>query len=160
MKHRINETQKQRIICFVGSTIAEDAETLKIIGKKMKKNGVAVDLICFGDCSDEQRNKVESFMKAIEHEDNSHSLFIEPGEVYLSEKLIGTKIFSADGGAMGGPGGPAGGGMEVDDPELAAAIKMSLEASQPPQQSQPEKKEENPAGGSTAQGSKPSEVKN
>jgi 26S proteasome regulatory subunit N10 len=105
LKHRINETQKQRIICFVGSTIAEDAETLKIIAKKMKKNGIAVDLICFGDVSDEQKNKVEAFMKSIEHEDNSHSLFIEPGDVYLSEKLIGTKIFSADGGNMG-PGGP------------------------------------------------------
>ncbi len=108
----------------MGSTISEHAETLKIIGKKLKKNGVAVDLICFGDCSDDQKSKVEAFMKAVEHEDNSHSLYIEPGEVYLSEKLIGTKISSAHGGSMG-PGVP-GGNIEVDDPELAGAIKMSL----------------------------------
>ncbi len=49
-------------------------------------------------------------MKSVEHEDNSHSLFIEPGQVYLSEKLIGTKIFSADGGSI------VPGNAEVDDP--------------------------------------------
>ena len=50
-------------------------------------------------------------MKSVENEDNSHFLFIEPGQVSLSDKLIGTKIFSADGGSMV-PGGSA----EVDDP--------------------------------------------
>ena len=30
------------MVCFIGSTIAEDADTLKIFGKKLKKNGVAV----------------------------------------------------------------------------------------------------------------------
>ena len=58
MKHRANDTQKQRIVCFVASTIAEDIDTLKIFAKKLKKNGVAVDIISFGDCSEEQRNKI------------------------------------------------------------------------------------------------------
>ena len=58
LKHRLNEAQKQRLICFIGSSIAEDVETLKLYGKKLKKNNVAVDLICFGDCSPEQKNKV------------------------------------------------------------------------------------------------------
>jgi predicted nucleotidyltransferase len=30
---------------------AEDLETLKILGKKLKKNNIAVDLVCFGDVS-------------------------------------------------------------------------------------------------------------
>ena len=84
LKHRSNDTQKQRLVCFIGSTIAEDADTLKIFGKKLKKNGVSVDLICFGDVSEEQRAKIEVFMGAVQQEDNSHSMFIEPGEVYLS----------------------------------------------------------------------------
>ena len=62
----------------------EDADTLKIFAKKLKKNQVAVDLICFGDCSEEQKTKIETFMTAVQQDDNSHSLFIEPGEVYLS----------------------------------------------------------------------------
>lgn len=49
-------------------------------------------------------------MKSVQQEDNSHSLFIEPGQVYLSEKLIGTKIFSADGGSI------VPGNADVDDP--------------------------------------------
>lgn len=39
------------MVCFIGSTITEDIETLKILGKKMKKNNLSVDLICFGDVS-------------------------------------------------------------------------------------------------------------
>ena len=46
------------MVCFIGSTIQEDSETLKILGKKLKKNNVSVDLICFGDVTEEQRNKV------------------------------------------------------------------------------------------------------
>jgi len=90
----------------------EDVDTLKIFAKKLKKNGIAVDLICIGDCSAEQRNKVETFIQTVNQDDNSHRIFIEPGEVYLSEKLLGTDIF------MSGGGGNMG-GMEVDDPELA-----------------------------------------
>ena len=97
----------------MGSRIREDVETLKIIGKKLKKNSVAVDMICFGDCSEEQKTKVEAFMKAVEQGDNSHNIFIDPGEVYLSEKLIGSKIFSVDGEAMNPPGAE---NLEVDDP--------------------------------------------
>ena len=78
------------MVCFIGSSIAEDADTLKIFGKKLKKNGVAVDLVCFGDCSEEQRAKVEVFMGAVQQEDNSHSMFIEPGEICLSDKLLGS----------------------------------------------------------------------
>ncbi len=65
LKHRANETQKQRIICFVASTIAEDVDTLKIFAKKLKKNGVAVDIICFGDVTAEQRNKVDTFITTV-----------------------------------------------------------------------------------------------
>ena len=43
-------------------------------------------------------------MNAIQHEDNSHSIFIEPGEIYLSDKLLGSDIFNGGGGnaMMGG----------------------------------------------------------
>jgi 26S proteasome regulatory subunit N10 len=59
-------------------------DTLKIFAKKLKKNGIAVDLICFGDCGEEQKNKVETFIQTVNQEDNSHRIFIEPGDVYLS----------------------------------------------------------------------------
>lgn len=37
------------MVCFIGSTIIEDIETLKALGKKLKKNNIAVDVISFGD---------------------------------------------------------------------------------------------------------------
>ena len=49
-------------------------------------------------------------MNAIQHEDNSHSIFIEPGEIYLSDRLLGSDIFNGGGG--GGVMGGAGGNME------------------------------------------------
>lgn len=54
-------------------------------------------------------------------------MFIEPGEVYLSESLIGSRIF---GGGEGGQPNQGLGNLEEDDPELAAAIRMSLEENQ------------------------------
>ena len=48
-------------------------------------------------------------------------MFIEPGEVYLSEKLLGSEMFNMGGGMMGAPN------MEEEDPELAEAIRMSLQ---------------------------------
>ena len=58
------------------------------------------------------------------NEDNSHCLVVEPGEI-MSDKLIACPIV---GGAAGGA--PAAGGLdnlEAEDPELAAAIRASLE---------------------------------
>jgi 26S proteasome regulatory subunit N10 len=122
------------MVCFVGSTIQEDIETLKILAKKLKKNAVAVDIVCFGDVSEEQINKVQTFVSTIQNEDNSHCIIVEPGEI-VSDRLIGSPIIG--GGAGVGPGM----GEEVDDPELAAAIRASLEeagqaqpAAQQPQQ--------------------------
>lgn len=46
------------MVCFIGSTVVEDVETLKILAKKLKKNAVAVDVICFGDTSEEQIAKL------------------------------------------------------------------------------------------------------
>ena len=56
------------MVCFIGSTVQEDVETLKILGKKLKKNNIAVDLVCVGDVTQDQKDKVENFIKAVEHE--------------------------------------------------------------------------------------------
>lgn len=85
---------------------------------------MAVDVVCFGDCSEEQINKVQTFVNTVMNEDNSHCLVVEPGEI-MSDKLIACPIV---GGGAGGA--PAAGGLdnlEAEDPELAAAIRASLE---------------------------------
>jgi hypothetical protein len=65
-------------------------------------------------------NKLETFVNTIQNEDNSHLVVAKPGE-NISDKLIGSSIFG------GGAAANIGGGMEeIDDPDLAAAIRMSL----------------------------------
>ena len=89
------------MVCFVGSTITEDVETLKIHAKKLKKNMIAVDVVCFGDCSEEQVNKLQAFITTLQQEDNSHFILVNPGQ-NLSDKLIGSPIFGGNPGAGNG----------------------------------------------------------
>lgn len=116
----------------MGSTITEDIETLKILAKKLKKNTVAVDIVCFGDVSEEQVNKVQTFVNTIQNEDNSHCIIVEPGKI-LSDELIASPILGAGAAGMGGMGN-----LEEEDPDLAAAIRMSLEEAQQGQPAAPQ----------------------
>ena len=49
LKHRQNKNQRQRIIVFVGSPIADAEAALVKLGKKLKKNSVAMDIVNFGE---------------------------------------------------------------------------------------------------------------
>lgn len=71
---------------------------------------------------------MQTFVNTIQNEDNSHLVVAKPGE-NISDKLIGSNIFG------GAPPNMGAGVEEIDDPDLAAAIRMSLEESQ--QQLQP-----------------------
>lgn len=69
LKHRQNKNQKQRIIVFVGSPIEEDEKSLVKLGKKLKKNNVAVDIVNFGEEA-ENTTKLDAFVQAINSNDN------------------------------------------------------------------------------------------
>eukprot|EP00919_Chromeraceae_sp_WS-2016_P017699 GHVR01042088.1.p1 GENE.GHVR01042088.1~~GHVR01042088.1.p1 ORF type:complete len:145 (-),score=2.90 GHVR01042088.1:39-473(-) len=55
LKHRADVTLRQKIICFVASSINDSLEELKILSKKLKKNSVSVDIMALGDLSANQR---------------------------------------------------------------------------------------------------------
>lgn len=71
LKHRQNKNQRQRIIVFVGSPLNVDEKTLVKIGKKLKKNNVAVDVINFGEEA-ENTPKLEAFIEAVNSGDNRY----------------------------------------------------------------------------------------
>lgn len=138
LKHRQNRQQRQRIIVFVGSPIAEDEKTLVKLAKKMKKNNVAIDFINFGELDTDNTTKLQAFVDTVNASDNSHLATIPPGPHLLSDQLVTTPILSdtsaSSGGGEGagsGPGeGPGGFDFGVDpslDPELALALRMSME---------------------------------
>ncbi|KAJ3044640.1 hypothetical protein HDV00_001566 [Rhizophlyctis rosea] len=129
LKHRQNKNQRQRIIVFVGSPLAEDEKALVRLGKKLKKNNVAVDVINFGEEADNTA-KLEAFIGAVNSSDNSHLVTIPPGPHILSDILLSSPIVAGEDGAP--PGFASGGGFEfgVDpnmDPELALALRISME---------------------------------
>jgi len=161
LKHRQNKNQRQRIVVFVGSPVKNEARELIALGKKLKKNNVALDVINFGQAENEQ--KLEEFVKAANTSDNSHYLNIPPGVQMLSDAIISSAIVSDEGGAEaadigGGAGGaeprvPGGqfsefGGIDPNlDPELAMAIRMSMEEEKARQERiKKEEEAKNPAG--------------
>jgi len=121
-------------------------------GKKLKKNNVAVDIVNFGE---EEHNTeiLQEFLKAVKSTDNSHLITVPSGtQQLLSDILISSPIFAQQGGlndlglpdgttSAGIPGGDDGagvggtgaagnafGGIDPNmDPEMAMAIRQSLE---------------------------------
>lgn len=69
LKHRKNKNGGQRIIAFVGSPILEELPALQKIGKQLKKNNVAIDIISLGDQLD-NNEKLTEFVKCANSNDN------------------------------------------------------------------------------------------
>ncbi|KAI9846305.1 MAG: hypothetical protein M1838_001336 [Thelocarpon superellum] len=140
LKHRQNNSHRQRIIVFCCSTIYEDEKTLVRLARRLKKSNVAVDFVAFGDLDDGNAKKLEAFNENIKGGEGSHLAIIPAGPHLLSDALVTTPILSGDGmgsgGGMGGSGGDGGSGgangfeFGVDpsvDPELELALRMSFE---------------------------------
>jgi 26S proteasome regulatory subunit N10 len=140
LKHRQNKSQRQRIIVFVCSPIAESESTLVKLARRMKKNGTSIDVVAFGDLSDENMSKLQAFNDAVKGGDGSHLEIVPPGPNLLSDTIVASPILAGEGGAgaaasgagANGDAGAGGGDFEygVDpnlDPELALVLRMSME---------------------------------
>jgi 26S proteasome regulatory subunit N10 len=168
LKHRENKNLRQRIIVFVGSPLdgpAADEKNMIKLAKKLKKNNVAVDIVCYGDGIEEegpeQKSVLKSFVENVSSSDNSHLLVVPPGGGHLlSDALIASPILAADRnasipselvpgaeGAAGGAGAGSSGAANdfefgVDpslDPELAMALRLSMQEAQARQQAEESK---------------------
>jgi 26S proteasome regulatory subunit N10 len=102
----------------------------------MKKNNISIDIINFGEEA-LNTSKLEAFMEAIGTE-TSHLVTIPPGNYLLSDMVLSSPVLMGEDGApppglamMGaGAGGDNGFEFGIDpslDPELALALRMSLE---------------------------------
>ncbi|KAK8613721.1 hypothetical protein V6N13_101478 [Hibiscus sabdariffa] len=140
LKHRQNKNQQQRIIVFAGSPIKHEKKALEIIGKKLKKNSVALDIVDFGEEEDGKPEKLEALLGSVNNNDSSHMVHVPPGQNALSDVLISTPVFTGDGeggssfAAAAAAAAAAGGVSDFDfgvdpniDPELALALRVSME---------------------------------
>nr|XP_016488035.1 PREDICTED: 26S proteasome non-ATPase regulatory subunit 4 homolog [Nicotiana tabacum] len=139
LKHRQNKKQQQRIIVFAGSPVKYDKKVLEMIGRKLKKNSVALDVVNFGEDDDGKAEKLEALVAAVNNNESSHIIHVPAGPNALSDVLISTPIFTGDGeggsgfaaaAAAAAAGGVSGFDFGVDpnlDPELALALRVSME---------------------------------
>jgi 26S proteasome regulatory subunit N10 len=92
LKHRQNKNQKQRIILFVGSPIRNSVEEFIQLGKKLKKYGIAVDIISFGNV-DENKEHLKQFLDSVNNCNNSSILEVPVG-FYLMDSLFTSPLMS------------------------------------------------------------------
>jgi len=120
------------------------------LAKKLKKNNVAVDVVCFGDgieeTNEDNKSVLRAFVESASSGDNSHIITVPPGAHLLSDALISSPILSGDrsssipaelGGTGDAPAASGSGGNQFEfgvdpslDPELAMALRMSMQEAQ------------------------------
>lgn len=108
------------------------------MGKRLKRNNVAVDIINFANADNVP--KLEALVNAANNSSNSHFMDVPQGCTMITDVLFTSPILGNDDGPMpaggeGGAGVPGGvdrfaeyGGINPElDPDLAMALKVSLE---------------------------------
>jgi 26S proteasome regulatory subunit N10 len=74
LKHRENKNLRQRIIVFIASPLdgqASDEKAMVKLAKKLKKNNVSVDVVCYGDGIEETTEDGKTVLKAFVENANS-----------------------------------------------------------------------------------------
>lgn len=146
LKHRQNKSQRPRIILFSCSPISEEEKALVTLALKMRKLNISIDVVAFGDLEPNDIKKLQAFNDKMQGGDGSHFEIVRPGPSLLSDRLISTPILAGDGVVPRGGdgdvsmGGDTGEGFEfgIDpstDPELALALRMSMEEEKARQES-------------------------
>lgn len=140
LKHRQSKNHKPRIILFIASPVVTDHAELIKLGKRLKKEKVNIDIINFGE--EEQNSAIlNELINTINGKEGTGSHLVSiAAPANLSDALFSSAIFQSDDGA-GLPAGFGPGyqyGME-DDPELAMALRISMEESRMKQESDAKK---------------------
>lgn len=156
LKHRKNKNGAQRIVLFIGSPLdGIDGRALAKAGRQLKKNNVSIDVVAMGEL-EANEDKLKELVDAAngragsEGEERSCHLVTIPAGVLPSDVLASSPIVHGGSGgsafaasaaaAAAGAGGNFGaasggdnafadfGGVDPNmDPELAMALRVSME---------------------------------
>ncbi|KAK8736879.1 hypothetical protein OTU49_004697 [Cherax quadricarinatus] len=138
LKHRQSKNHKMRIVAFVGSPVEVEEKEIVKVAKRLKKEKVNIDIINFGE-TDCNQSLLEAMVSTINgREGGSSHLVTVPPSPHLADALLSSPI------VQGEDGGPAasfatGQGFEFgvdpnEDPELALALRVSMEEQRQRQQ--------------------------
>lgn len=132
LKHRQGKNHKMRIVVFIGSPMEDPAKDLVKVAKKLKKEKVNVDIISLGEDTD-TTEKLSQFIETLNGKEGSgsHLVVVPPGP-NLTDAVRTSPVVQGEDGAGAGfaAGGDFGSGFDVDpnlDPELALALRVSME---------------------------------
>ncbi|XP_017128669.1 26S proteasome non-ATPase regulatory subunit 4 [Drosophila elegans] len=139
LKHRQGKNHKMRIVVFVGSPINHEEGDLVKQAKRLKKEKVNVDIVSFGDHGNNNET-LTAFINALNGKDGtgSHLVSVPRGSA-LSDALLSSPIIQGEDG-LGGAG--LGGNVfefgvdPNEDPELALALRVSMEEQRQRQESE------------------------
>lgn len=130
LKHRQGKNHKMRIVVFVGSPIEMDVKEMEKLAKRLKKEKVSVDIVNFGE-EIANTEKLTAFITTLNGREGSgsHLVTVPPGP-HLSDALISSPVVQGEDGTGGAGLGGAGFEFGIDpneDPELALALRVSME---------------------------------
>ncbi|CEF65553.1 26S proteasome non-ATPase regulatory subunit 4 [Strongyloides ratti] len=132
LKHRPNKNHKMRIIVFIGSPVEDiDNSDLVKLAKKLKKEKVNVDIVCFGEAAEKNNEMFEQFIETLNGKEGKGSNMVIATNGLLTEAIASSAICMNEDGS-GGNLINTGSGFEfgiddADDPDLALALRVSLE---------------------------------
>ncbi|ORC86641.1 proteasome regulatory non-ATPase subunit [Trypanosoma theileri] len=131
LSHRTNPRAERRIVAFIGTPLTETDEELDILARKLRKDDVSVDVVGIGVESNVPR--LAAFVEKLSKRGNSHFLNVSVS-TNLTDSLMSSPIFlGSDAVESAAEGHNEFQGFGIDpstDPELAMAIRMSLEEEQ------------------------------
>jgi len=70
------------------SPVKHEKKMLEMIGRKLKKNSVALDIVNFGEEDEGKNEKLEALLSAVNNNDTSHIVHVPSGPNALSDVLI------------------------------------------------------------------------
>lgn len=162
LKHRQNKNQKQRILLFVASPITHKNDDIVMLGKKLRKNNVAIDVISLGNI-DTNREAVNLLVSTANNSNNSHLMEVETHQ-YIVDCLFGSPILNEDmfedqgqgqnipvnqgnipqNNVGGNVNVQQGGGLSQFERDINLAIQQSMEEEERRRAGQPAENNENP----------------
>merc|ERR1711951_229420 len=137
LKHRQGKNHKTRIVAFVGSPIEADEKEMIKLAKKLKKEKVNIDIVNFGE-DESNTDLLNKFVTTINGKEGtgSHLVTIPPGP-HLSDALVSSPIVQGEDGMGAAPSSGFEFGVNPDDdPELALALRVSMEEQRARQQAE------------------------
>ena len=137
LKHRQNKNARQRIIVFIGHPLTGTEEDYEDVGMMLKKNSVSIDIINFAHTDNVSRcqSLVAAANQGNEASPTCHFMDVAPG-CNMTDVILTSPICQMEdmGGMPAAAGGNAGGAADpfgaIDpnmDPELAEAIRLSMQ---------------------------------